>query len=114
MPPLVDMSRCDHCGNCVTICPTSVFSMKSGVLEVAAPEACVYCVECEEERGCHARAIVIVCPSRYDDLRRAKKVDWESLRQRGENRKCLPGENCFGSTVAGSSCLFREFALAFS
>jgi NAD-dependent dihydropyrimidine dehydrogenase PreA subunit len=38
---------CIACGKCVEICPTDVFELTSGVVEIARKEDCTSCMNCE-------------------------------------------------------------------
>ncbi len=48
MKPLVtvDKDKCDGCGLCVEVCPTSVFELKNGKAEVVDQSKCMLCYGC--------------------------------------------------------------------
>ncbi len=48
MKPLVivDKDKCDGCGLCVEVCPTSVFELKNGKAEVVDQNKCMLCYGC--------------------------------------------------------------------
>jgi len=53
--PLIDRSRCDGCGHCVSVCPTQALSIENGTAIVSRPLACDYRGFCE--RVCPRQAI---------------------------------------------------------
>ena len=48
MPPVIDSSRCTHCGRCADICSEDVFSIpeKKKTPAVLYPEECWHCNAC--------------------------------------------------------------------
>ncbi len=60
MPPLIDEKLCTHCGSCVDVCQSDVFSMPD---DDAAPHA-NYPDECW-----HCSACVMECPTQAITLR---------------------------------------------
>lgn len=53
--PLIDLSQCDGCGDCVRVCPTEALAIKDGNAVVSDPAACDYNGFCE--RVCPVGAI---------------------------------------------------------
>jgi NAD-dependent dihydropyrimidine dehydrogenase PreA subunit len=51
MPPKVDQSKCNGCGNCVEVCPGDppVFELKDEKSHVVHPDECVDCESCVDE-----------------------------------------------------------------
>jgi NAD-dependent dihydropyrimidine dehydrogenase PreA subunit len=51
MPPIIDETKCSHCGICVDMCTEDVFfgSKKKAPPQVTYPNECVYCNACVEE-----------------------------------------------------------------
>lgn len=51
MPPIIEESKCSHCGLCVDVCTEDVFfgSKNKQVPQVTYPHECVYCNACVEE-----------------------------------------------------------------
>lgn len=50
--PLLDVTRCSCCADCVAVCPTQCLMMKGAVPFLVRPRDCVSCGLC-----------VLVCPS---------------------------------------------------
>ena len=46
MPPKIDESKCTGDGNCVAVCPSSVFELENGKAKVARPQDCTECGLC--------------------------------------------------------------------
>ncbi|MHA1593682.1 MAG: 4Fe-4S dicluster domain-containing protein [Candidatus Baldrarchaeia archaeon] len=48
MPPVIDESKCEGCGECVEACPQGVLELdeETGKAKVAHPEECVECESC--------------------------------------------------------------------
>ena len=42
----IDADKCDGCGLCVDLCPTSVFALRDGRAAVEAVERCIFCGGC--------------------------------------------------------------------
>jgi len=53
----VDTDKCTGCGECVDICPVSVFEMTDGKSEVVAADECLGCESCTGV--CEFDAIVV-------------------------------------------------------
>jgi NAD-dependent dihydropyrimidine dehydrogenase PreA subunit len=45
--PIIDAGRCNSCGECVCVCPTSALALRSGLAILVSPDDCVYCADCE-------------------------------------------------------------------
>ena len=45
--PEVDISCCNGCGSCVTVCNGNALSIVNNVVTVAETEKCGWCTECE-------------------------------------------------------------------
>lgn len=43
---VVDTDKCTGCGECIDICPVSVFEMTDGKSEVTAGDECLGCESC--------------------------------------------------------------------
>jgi NAD-dependent dihydropyrimidine dehydrogenase PreA subunit len=50
--PLVEVTRCSRCTDCVVVCPTNCLSMMGALPYLARPADCISCGLC-----------VLVCPS---------------------------------------------------
>jgi formate hydrogenlyase subunit 6/NADH:ubiquinone oxidoreductase subunit I len=50
--PLLDVSRCTGCGDCVRVCPTDCLAMDGPLPWLPRPDDCVCCALC-----------VLVCPA---------------------------------------------------
>jgi len=46
--PVVDESRCNGCGVCVTKCPAGAVRITEGRVEFLSNDACTYCGVCED------------------------------------------------------------------
>jgi NAD-dependent dihydropyrimidine dehydrogenase PreA subunit len=55
--PIIDLDRCDGCGDCVKVCPTGALELVAGFATLVALENCAYCADCEER--CPQRAIAL-------------------------------------------------------
>jgi len=53
--PLIEQTRCDGCGRCISVCPSGVLSLENGKAVVSDPLACDYHGFCE--RVCPVQAI---------------------------------------------------------
>jgi NAD-dependent dihydropyrimidine dehydrogenase PreA subunit len=45
--PHINTLKCNACGDCVALCPTSAVEIVNGVAVVTHPDACTYCDVCE-------------------------------------------------------------------
>ncbi len=45
--PLIDLGRCDGCGQCEQLCPTRAVEVVDGRAQIVRPEACSFCEVCE-------------------------------------------------------------------
>lgn len=45
--PVLDLTRCTGCGDCVTICPTDCLAMRGLTVWLPRPTACIGCSACE-------------------------------------------------------------------
>ena len=45
--PLIDLTRCTGCGDCVSRCPEQALGLVAGQAAVLHPERCTYAAECE-------------------------------------------------------------------
>jgi len=50
--PVLNESRCTHCGDCVILCPVDCLSLHSGQPWLIRPRDCIACHVCE-----------LVCPT---------------------------------------------------
>jgi len=57
MAPIVDVDKCEGCGNCMEVCPADVFVMEDDKAKVENPDNCLDCGACAEE--CPPQAITI-------------------------------------------------------
>lgn len=55
--PSVDKTKCNGCGECVDVCPVSVFEMQSGKSEPINQDECLGCESCVEV--CEQSAITL-------------------------------------------------------
>lgn len=55
---VIDRGKCTNCGTCVSVCPTAVYEMKEGKVEVVNKDACLACRACESQ--CPNQAIQII------------------------------------------------------
>ena len=46
--PLIDLTQCNGCGDCVERCPTGALAMQVGRPVLAHPDLCSYCATCED------------------------------------------------------------------
>ncbi len=44
---VIDYSKCNHCGTCLDVCPSNVFSMVEGKVKVVNEQQCLACLACE-------------------------------------------------------------------
>ena len=44
----VDVDKCIGCGECVDVCPVSVYEMEGGKSVVVSPDECIGCESCVE------------------------------------------------------------------
>ena len=66
MPPVIDKTKCVHCGICAEICPTGVFSPekeKGAPPEILFPDECWHCNSCVLD--CKAKAVSLRIPLPY-------------------------------------------------
>lgn len=42
----VDKEKCIDCGKCEDVCPSEVYSMDKGELEIILPDDCIFCNGC--------------------------------------------------------------------
>jgi formate hydrogenlyase subunit 6/NADH:ubiquinone oxidoreductase subunit I len=45
--PVVDMSKCDHCGRCEAVCPVQAITVRPEGLEISL-ERCIFCSACAD------------------------------------------------------------------
>ncbi|MGD8998465.1 MAG: 4Fe-4S binding protein [Anaerolineae bacterium] len=45
--PQINLNRCDRCGICVELCPKNAVELGVNGPDIARPEDCTYCTECE-------------------------------------------------------------------
>ena len=45
--PVIDLSKCDACGLCISACACKAILMINGVVTVIETEACGWCLNCE-------------------------------------------------------------------
>jgi len=59
--PVIDYKKCTTCGTCVSVCPVTVFDMKTDGKKkktvVARPSDCIGCRACEAQ--CPVQAIKV-------------------------------------------------------
>ena len=70
MPPVIDETKCIHCGKCADICPLSVFFFRReerAVPEVRYPDECWHCNACVLD--CPQGAVSLQIPLNYMLLR---------------------------------------------
>ncbi len=70
MPPVIDETKCIHCGKCADICPLSVFFFRReerAVPEVRYPDECWHCNACGLD--CPQGAVSLQIPLNYMLLR---------------------------------------------
>ncbi len=53
----VDKNKCDGDGNCVNVCPQSVFKLEGGKAEPVNMSECINCLTCAE--NCPQQAITV-------------------------------------------------------
>jgi len=46
MYPLVNLEKCNGCGNCIEICPSEVYQIEMDKSNPAHPEECIECWAC--------------------------------------------------------------------
>ena len=56
--PVIDKKKCTDCGDCVDICPVSVFTKEKGKVFVKNPKECIGCRACEGQ--CPTNAIKVL------------------------------------------------------
>ena len=59
--PVLDATRCDGCGECVTICPTKCLESDGPAVWLPRPADCVTCGACE--LVCPVQAITVTGPA---------------------------------------------------
>ncbi len=47
MPAVVDAEKCDACGSCVDVCPSSAIKIEEKA--IVTPEDCIDCAACVSE-----------------------------------------------------------------
>ncbi|MBP8626391.1 MAG: 4Fe-4S binding protein [Syntrophorhabdaceae bacterium] len=52
---MIDLDKCNGCGDCLIICPYDVFKLLDKKIIVSSPEDCIECLSCLKE--CHKKAI---------------------------------------------------------
>ncbi len=70
MPPVIDESKCIHCGKCADICPLAVILFRKGDRTAPAiryPDECWHCNACVLD--CPRSAISLQVPLNYMLLR---------------------------------------------
>ncbi len=53
----IDTKKCDGDGNCVNVCPQSVFKLDNGKADPTNMSECIYCLTCAE--SCPQQAITV-------------------------------------------------------
>jgi NAD-dependent dihydropyrimidine dehydrogenase PreA subunit len=56
--PRIQTDCCDQCGICIEICPSEVYQMREGGVEVTCPEECIECGACVRE--CPVQCVVLI------------------------------------------------------
>ncbi len=54
---IVDKDKCTGCGECVDVCPVSVYEMKDGKSDPVNEDECIGCESCVE--ACPVEAITV-------------------------------------------------------
>ncbi|HPT23615.1 MAG TPA: 4Fe-4S binding protein [Anaerolineaceae bacterium] len=62
--PILEATKCDLCGTCVSACPTGALSISEERLVFSAPAECTYCATCEK-----------VCPQQA--IHCPLSIEWE-------------------------------------
>jgi ferredoxin len=63
--PTINLSRCDRCGRCISICPEEALYLNEDGPAFVQPITCTYCTDCEA-----------VCP--HQAIRAPLTVAWAS------------------------------------
>lgn len=45
--PRIELGKCDGCGLCVSVCPSSALTLVNGMITFAKSGKCDWCTECE-------------------------------------------------------------------
>lgn len=52
--PIINLTRCDRCGNCISACPEDALQMTEEGPIFFLPTTCTYCMACEPVCPQHA------------------------------------------------------------
>ncbi|HWQ14882.1 MAG TPA: 4Fe-4S binding protein [Roseiflexaceae bacterium] len=63
--PLIDLARCNGCGQCELLCPTQAVEVRGGKAVISKPAACTFCEVCESfcPEGAIGRPFTVVFAS---------------------------------------------------
>ena len=45
--PEIDLEKCNGCGDCIELCPSSIVILVNGKATIVKAEDCDYCTDCE-------------------------------------------------------------------